>query len=100
MRCFFANLQALAYSLPRAVREGVYQGFDLGEGRDTTVWRRINAVRASREWANQVSSCLGDGEVRAGGLWRSLIGVSRLSQSPCPTWVGVGRSRPIVRLGG
>ena len=32
MRCFLANLQALAYSLRRAVREGVHHGFDLGGG--------------------------------------------------------------------
>ena len=49
MRCFFANLQALAYSLRRAVRAGVHQGFDLGEGREVGVWRRIVAMRVSRE---------------------------------------------------
>ena len=49
VRCFFANLQALAYSLRRVVREGVHQGFDLGEGREVGVWRRIVAVRVSRE---------------------------------------------------
>ena len=49
VRCFFASLQALAYSLRRAVREGVHQGFDLGEGREVGVWRRMVAVRASRE---------------------------------------------------
>ena len=37
VRCFFANLQALADSLHSAVRVGDYQGFDLGEGRDTGV---------------------------------------------------------------
>ena len=47
--CFFANLQALAYSLRRAVRAGVHQGFDLGEGREVRVWRWIVAVRVSRE---------------------------------------------------
>ena len=49
VRCFFANLQALAYSLRRVVRERVHQGFDLGEGREVGVWRRIVAVRVSRE---------------------------------------------------
>ena len=49
VRRFFANLQALAYSLRRAVRAGVHQGFDLGEGREVGVWRRIVAVRVSRE---------------------------------------------------
>ena len=49
VRCFFANLQALAYSLRRAVRAGVHQGFDLGEGREVGVWRRIISVRVSRE---------------------------------------------------
>ena len=81
VRCFFASLLALAYSLRRVVREGVHQGFDLGEGRETWVWRRINAVRASREWANHGSSWSGDREVGAGGMWRFLTGVSRLSQS-------------------
>ena len=37
VRCFFANLQALAYSLRRVVRPGVHQGFDLGEGREVGV---------------------------------------------------------------
>ena len=49
VRCFFSSLQALAYSLRRTVREGVHQGFDLGEGREVGVWRRIVAVRVSRE---------------------------------------------------
>ena len=49
VRCFFANLQALAYSLRKAVRAWVHQGFDLGEGREVGVWRRIVAVRVSRE---------------------------------------------------
>ena len=48
VRCFFANLQALAYSLRRVVSAGVHQGFDLGEGREVGVWRRIVAVRVSR----------------------------------------------------
>ena len=81
MRCFFANLQDLAYSLRRAVREGVHQGFDLGEGRETGVWRWTDALRGLREWSNQVSSWSEDGEVGAGGMWRSLMGASRLSQS-------------------
>ena len=37
VRCFLANLDALAYSLRRAVRAGVHQGFDLGEGREVGV---------------------------------------------------------------
>ena len=37
VRCFFASLQALAYSLRRAVRAGVHPGFDLGEGREVGV---------------------------------------------------------------
>ena len=49
VRCFFANLEALAYSLRGAVREGVHQGFDLGVGRESGVWRRITAVSVSRE---------------------------------------------------
>ena len=49
MRCFFASLQALAYSLHRPVRAGVHQGFDLGEGREVGVWRRIVTMRLSRE---------------------------------------------------
>ena len=49
MRYFLASLDALAYSLRRVVREGVHQGFDLGEGREVGVWRRTVAVRVSRE---------------------------------------------------
>ena len=49
MWCFFANLQALAYSLFRAVRAGVHQGFDLREGREVGVWRLIVTMRVSRE---------------------------------------------------
>ena len=49
VRCFLASLQALAYSLRRAVREGVHQGFNLGEGPEVWVWRRIVAVTVSRE---------------------------------------------------
>ena len=49
VRCFLANLDALAYSLRRVVRWGVHQGFDLGEGREVGVWRRTVAVRVSRE---------------------------------------------------
>ena len=49
VRCFLANLQALAYSLCRIVREGVHQGFDLGEGREVGVWRRIVPMRVLRE---------------------------------------------------
>ena len=37
VRCFFAILQALAYSLRRAVRAGVHQDFDLGEGHEVGV---------------------------------------------------------------
>ena len=37
VRCFFANLQALAYPLRKAVRAGVHQGFDLGEGSEVGV---------------------------------------------------------------
>ena len=37
VRYFFASLLALAYSLGRAVWGGVYQGFDLGEGREVGV---------------------------------------------------------------
>ena len=73
VRCFLANLQALAYSLRRAVREGVYQGFDLGEGREVGVWRRTVAVRVSREWANHVSSWSGEGEGGGGGIRRSFM---------------------------
>ena len=56
VRCFFVNLQALAYSLHRAVRAGVHQGFDLGEGREVGVWRRMVAMMVSRECENHVSS--------------------------------------------
>ena len=49
VRSFLAFLQALAYSLRRAVRAGVHQGFNMGEGREVGVWRRMVAVRASRE---------------------------------------------------
>ena len=49
VRCFFANLQALAYSLRRAVWAGVYKGFDLGEGHEVGVWKGMVAVRLSRE---------------------------------------------------
>ena len=49
VRCLFANLQALAYSLSKAVRAGVHQGFNLGEGREVGVWRQMVAVRVSRE---------------------------------------------------
>ena len=68
MRCFFANLQALAYSLCRIVRDGDHQSFDLGEGRESGVWRQIKAVRASWEWANHVSSSSRDGEGGVGGI--------------------------------
>ena len=37
VRCYFASLQALAYSLRRAVRAVVHQGFDLGVGRKVGV---------------------------------------------------------------
>ena len=49
VQCFLASLQDLAYSLRRTVREGVHQGLDLGEGREVGVWRRMVAVRLSRE---------------------------------------------------
>ena len=49
VQCFFVNLQALAYSLRRAVREGVYQGCDLGEGCEVGVLRPMAAVRVSSE---------------------------------------------------
>ena len=81
MRCFFANLQALAYSLRKAVRAGVHQGFDFGEGSEVGVWRRIVAVRVSRKGENQASSWSREGESGAGGMWRPLMGSSRHSQS-------------------
>ena len=81
MRSFLAFLQALAYSLRRVVRAGVHHGFDLGEGREVGVWRRMVAVRASREWVNHASSWSGEGNEGGGGMLRSLIGSSRLSQS-------------------
>ena len=37
VRCFFAFLHALAYSLRRAVREEDHHGLDLGEGREVGV---------------------------------------------------------------
>ena len=49
VRFFFASLQALAYSLRRAVRAWVHQGFDLGEGHEVGVCRRIVAMRVLRE---------------------------------------------------
>ena len=81
VRHFLAVLQALAYSLRRVVRDGVHHGLDLGDGRETGVWRRIVAVRVSRECANHVSSWSGEKEEGAGGMWRSLIGRSRVVQS-------------------
>ena len=81
VQCFFAILQALAYFLRSVVREGVHQGFDLGEGREVGVWRRIAAVRVSREWENHVSSWSEEGESGAGGMRRALMGSSRFSQS-------------------
>ena len=49
VRCFFANLQALAYCLRKAVRAGVHQGLDLREGHEVGVWRRTVVVSVSRE---------------------------------------------------
>ena len=95
MRYFFAILQALAYSLHRAVREGDHQGLDLGEGREIGVWRRITAVRMSREWANHASSWFGEGEVGAGGIWRSFMGFSKFSQSAL-SHMGLGGARSLV----
>ena len=45
----FSKPAGFGVFLRRAVREGVHQGFDLGEGRAVGVWRRMVAVRQSRE---------------------------------------------------
>ena len=65
--CFFANLQGLAYSLRRAVRAGVHQGLDLGEGCEVEVWERIVAMRVSRVRKNHASSWSGEGGEGPGG---------------------------------
>ena len=95
VRYLFAFLQALAYSLCSAVRVGDHQGFDLGEGRETGVWRRIVAVRASRECVNHASSWSGEGDNGAGGMWRALMGPSKASQSAL-SHMGRGGPRSLV----
>ena len=63
----FSQPACLGVFLSQGSEGGVHHGFDLGEGREIGVWRRMVAVRESREWANHVSSWSGEGERGGGG---------------------------------
>ena len=55
-------------SFRRVVRRGVYQLFDIGDGRERGAVVPIAVVRAGRAEGNHWSSCLGEGEEGGGGM--------------------------------
>ena len=80
MRDFFTTLVTLEYSLWRAVRRGVDQGLECGEGLEVGVSDLIRARRTLRE-ENQWSNWGGEGLMGGGGTIDEWSGDSRGSQS-------------------
>ena len=78
---FFATLVVLEYALQRAVRRGVHQGLEGGEGLEVGVSDLTQAMRTLREEENQGSSWGGEGLVGGGGTTNELGGASRESPS-------------------
>jgi len=91
-------------SFRRAVRSGVHQALDLGEGRDRSAVFSITAVSVERTEENHWSNWLGEG-VSGGGGARQVLSLSvRPGQSAsCQRGLGLSlwgeRGRRVIMMG-
>jgi len=90
VRDFLALRVVFVNSFRRAVRRGVHQAFDLGEGRERGVTFSIAIVSAERAEENHRSSWLAEGASGGGGICQLLsLSVSPGQSASCQRGLGL-----------